>query len=247
MAYQHMALLYDQLMEDAPYDQWVKFTEQILEHYQKDVKKIADLGCGTGEITIKLALEGYDITGVDNSSEMLSLAEQKASNANVNINWLHQDLTELTGLNELDVAVSYCDVINYIPEEADLTRVFKRVYDSLEKDGVFIFDVHSLYHVENHLVNQTFADVTDDASYIWFCVEGETPGEMYHELTFFAREDNTYKRFDETHHQRTYPIEHYKKLLKDVGFDKVHIYGDFSIEEDSYSDTTERIFVVAEK
>lgn len=32
--HQVMAELYDKLMEDAPYDKWVTFTEAVLESYQ---------------------------------------------------------------------------------------------------------------------------------------------------------------------------------------------------------------------
>lgn len=247
MAYQQMAYVYDKLMRDAPYEAWTHFTLDAIEKSGKQVKEIADLGCGTGEITTKLAERGYVMTGVDYSSDMLAYAEHKASERNVSIQWLHQDLKELIGLADLDAAISYCDVMNYITEEEDLKQVFRRVADSLKAGGLFIFDVHAIKHVENNYVNQTFADVTDDASYIWFCSEGEKPGEMFHELTFFTLDGDRYARFDEYHHQRTYSINFYKKLLEEAGFENVNIYTDFSLKEQNINEQSERIFFIAEK
>ncbi|WP_404453542.1 class I SAM-dependent DNA methyltransferase [Oceanobacillus kapialis] len=248
MAYKQMANVYDRLMENAPYEKWLTFTESIFKQYGKSVQSIADLGCGTGEITKRLALNGYRVTGVDYSADMLTFAEQKCSGAGLTVQWLHQDLTELQGLQELDAAISYCDVMNYITTEEDLSRVFQNVAESLKEDGIFIFDVHSIHQVEENYVNQTFADVMEDASYIWFCHQGDEPGEMFHELTFFqSQQDNTYVRFDEMHHQRTFTPEFYINLLKETGFKNINLYGDFQEKDESTIGNAERIFFSAEK
>ncbi|AXI09518.1 SAM-dependent methyltransferase [Oceanobacillus zhaokaii] len=247
MAYQQMAYVYDKLMRDAPYDAWIDFTIDAIQKSGKQVKVIADLGCGTGEITIKLAERDYVMTGVDYSSDMLAYAEHKASGRDVSIQWLHQDLKELEGLTNLDAAISFCDVMNYITTEDDIKEVFVRVAKALKAGGLFLFDVHALKHIENNYVNQTFADVTDDTSYIWFCSGGDEPGEMFHELTFFSLEGDHYARFDEYHHQRTYSVNFYKKLLEAAGFGKINIYADFSLKEHNINEQSERIFFIAEK
>ncbi len=41
--------------------------------------RVADLGCGTGTLTLLLAAEGYDVDGVDFSPEMIRLASHKPS------------------------------------------------------------------------------------------------------------------------------------------------------------------------
>src|SRR5699024_11671411 len=93
-------------------------------------------------------LEGYNMIGIDYSSDMLAYAEQKAHDKKLPIHWLHQDLRELKGLSNLDAAVSYCDVINYITEDKDLEIVFQRVADSLSNGVLFLFYINSLHHVE---------------------------------------------------------------------------------------------------
>jgi 2-polyprenyl-3-methyl-5-hydroxy-6-metoxy-1,4-benzoquinol methylase len=45
--------------------------------------KVADLGCGTGTLSVLLAGEGYAVHGIDLSDEMVSAARDKASRAGV--------------------------------------------------------------------------------------------------------------------------------------------------------------------
>lgn len=247
MAYEQMAAIYDEFMDNAPYADWVEFSQKVFAAFGNEVQRIADLGCGTGEITIRLAAKGFDLVGVDFSEDMLSLAEQKASEKRLPIQWLHQDLRELQGTLDLDAAVSYCDVMNYITSKKELSQVFQRVANSLKKGGLFLFDIHSLFHVKQHMINQTFADVTTDSAYIWFCSEGEEAGEMYHDITFFRREGSKYRRFDELHHQKTFSINTYKQLLQTAGFDVKKICGDFALENEKSVEKAARIFFVAEK
>lgn len=249
MAYHHFAKLYDQLMDHAPYDEWVKFTEEILRKSGKSVKQIVDLGCGTGEITLRLANAGYQLIGVDLSTEMLTLAADKSGRAGKNITWLQQDIRKLTGLKDIEVMISYCDVLNYITTEADVLSVFENVFQSLAADGMFIFDIHSLEYAETRLREQTFTDVEDNLAYIWDCEPGEAIGEMFHYITFFAENEQNglYERFDELHHQQVYPTALYVELLKEAGFSKIEIYNDFKVEKPISQKNVERFFIVAQK
>ena len=75
MKYEQFALLYDELMNDVPYDKWVEFTEESLQQADMKEAKILDVACGTGNVTL-LVQKGYDLIGVDLSEEMLTVAQQ---------------------------------------------------------------------------------------------------------------------------------------------------------------------------
>ena len=79
MSYEHFAYLYDELMQDAPYDEWVRFVKEKLQTYQVDGKNLLDLACGTGELSVRFAKEGFSVTGVDLSADMLAVAQAKAA------------------------------------------------------------------------------------------------------------------------------------------------------------------------
>ncbi|MRH43058.1 methyltransferase domain-containing protein [Aquibacillus halophilus] len=247
MSYAKMAQVYDILMEDAPYDQWLEFTKIMFAKYGREIIDIADLGCGTGQITRRLADSGFNVIGVDNSTDMLTYAEQAADREKLSIQWVHQDLRKLDGFNELDAVVSFCDVINYIVDIEEVEVVFKNVNQMLKTNGLFIFDVHSINHVEHDLKGKTFAEIYDDISYVWMCEEGENEGEVFHDLTFFVLDGDHYQRFDERHHQRTYYEDFYKDLLKRQGFFIHGLYADFSSVKNKSTRDSERLFFVCEK
>lgn len=247
MSYEEMAYVYDRFMNNVPYDKWIELTELLIKRSMKPVVNVLDLGCGTGEISTKLVEKGYKVTGVDFSVDMLTVAQQKASSQNIHLDLIQQDLKELDGLVNYDLAISFFDVVNYLERSEDVRQVFKNVAHSLSDDGVFIFDVHALSYVKNQMINYTFADVQDDMSYIWFCEEGNEPGEMYHDLTFFIKDNQKYQRFEEFHFQKTLPIQIYKEFLLEAGFEKIEVYADFDLNKNKIQEGAERLFFFAEK
>ncbi|HLS66425.1 MAG TPA: class I SAM-dependent methyltransferase [Pseudogracilibacillus sp.] len=249
MTYRQFASLYDAFMEDAPYEKWVTFSESCFKREQVTPTSIVDLGCGTGEVTLRLAKKGYEMTGVDLSVEMLAIAQQKSLEMQEKIRWVQQDIRNLEGFHDIDVFISFCDVINYITEKEEVAKLFKRVYESLCPGGLFIFDVHSIHYVRNVLQNNTFTEDRHEIVYIWDCEATENDGEMIHYLTFFYEKENSnvYERVDEVHRQRTFSASDYEQLLKLAQFSKIDIFNDFSPEKRFSEKNSERIFFVATK
>lgn len=246
MTYQHFAHIYDFLMKDVPYEQWIEYFKRNSNEMRQGTR-LLDLACGTGSISIPLAKMGFHVTGVDLSPEMLSVADEKARMENLPLTFLEMNMSELSGIGLFDYIVCFCDSINYLENEKEVMATFKGVYDSLEKDGYFMFDVHSIQKMELIFKDQTFVNNEEDVSYIWNCFEGEYPYSVEHELTFFVRDEETnmYDRYDEIHNQRTFPIEQYEKWLRDVGFSMIDITSDFGTTLNH--DQNERIFFCCQK
>lgn len=49
--------------------------------------RVADLGCGTGTLSVLLAQHGYQVTGIDLSPKMIELARQKARAVKVEVDF----------------------------------------------------------------------------------------------------------------------------------------------------------------
>ena len=74
MAYNEFAYFYDEFNGEADYDALYSQIHAKLEAHGIHDGIVADLGCGTGELTLMLTQAGYDMIGVDNSEEMLAEA-----------------------------------------------------------------------------------------------------------------------------------------------------------------------------
>ena len=76
-AYTGFAQVYDLFMDNVPYDEWCAYICETLKKHGIADGPVLDLGCGTGELTRRLAACGYDMTGVDVSVDMLQKAMEK--------------------------------------------------------------------------------------------------------------------------------------------------------------------------
>ncbi|WP_077736396.1 class I SAM-dependent DNA methyltransferase [Bacillus sonorensis] len=246
MIYKGFSGIYDSLMAHAPYDQWVEWVENALSEKRKEDIRILDLACGTGEISVRLAEKGYDVTGVDFSEDMLSQAQQKAADRRLEIQFLQQDMRELGGFGRaFDAVVICCDSLNYLPDEKGVFATFKNVFSLLKDGGLLLFDVHSVYKMDVVFPGSTYADQDEAISVIWQSYAGEEAHSVMHDLTFFVESGGVYERFDESHEQRTFETEVYIRLLEKAGFDIQKITADFSGLEPEAD--TERHFYIAKK
>lgn len=247
MSYEKFAYLYDELMQDAPYEEWVSFVKEKLVQYQVKGKSLLDLACGTGELSVRFAKEGFKVTGVDLSSDMLSVAQAKSQDAGLFLSFYEQNMAQLEGHGSYDIIGIFCDSLNYLQTEEDVIHTFSNVFRHLEMDGIFIFDVHSIYKISEVFLNQTYAMAEEHLSYIWNSFSGDHPNSVEHELSFFVLDEMTdkYDRFDELHYQRTYPIEQYSEWLKAAGFELLEISADFG--NTAPQPDSERIFFIAKK
>ncbi|WP_053364160.1 class I SAM-dependent methyltransferase [Bacillus sp. FJAT-27251] len=247
MSYREFAYLYDTLMEDVPYERWVDWVISLHSRYGRGEKKLLDLACGTGELSVRLSHAGFNVTGVDLSEDMLAVAQAKAGEAAMDIPFFHQDMTQLDSLGEYDVIGIFCDSLNYLPRSEDVAKAFAGVNGHLKKEGLFLFDVHSIHKMDDVFAGSPFTYIDEEVSYIWNCFPGEHPHSVEHELTFFVLDDETgqYDRVDESHFQRTFEISEYKKMLEEAGFELLGITADFQQAEPGPE--AERILFAARK
>ncbi len=245
--YEEFAKVYDTFMDDVPYEEWALFIENIMNHYRVTPKIMCDLGCGTGIMSRLFAKKGIEMIGIDNSQEMLMEAMNYQMDEPVNILYLHQDMQDFELYGTVDVIYSSCDSINYLLHKEEVLDTFKWVNNYLEPNGLFIFDMNTVYKYEKVLNDQTFAYQTEDAAYIWenYFDKKEMINEF--KVNFFIKESQGhYKRTEEVHYQRAYEIEEIKKLLEEAHLELLSVYDDYT--DKPYAENTLRAtFVAREK
>lgn len=243
-AYTEFATVYDTFMDNVPYEAWKKYLVDILKAEGINDGLLLELGCGTGRMTRLLAAEGYDMIGVDNSEEMLSVAREYTME-NTEILYLLQDMREFELYGTVKAIVSICDSMNYITEDEDLLEVFKLVNNYLDPEGVFIFDLNTVYKYEKILGEQTIAENREDASFIWDNYYDEEEQINEYDLALFIPEgkDGLYRKYEEVHYQRAYELELVKELLEKAGMEFVTAYDAFT--KNPVNEKSERIYVIA--
>lgn len=244
-SYERFAVVYDQLMQDVPYNQYVEWVKNNAPSEQ--FPKLLDVGCGTGTLSFMLHQAGYEVNGIDLSEDMLAVAYERLQMEGVNIPLYAMSMDELEGFADFDVVTVPIDSLNYLSEQTAVIETFKRIYESLKVGGQLFFDVHSLYKMNVIFMESPFTYDDDEVTYHWYTEQGESEHSIHHQMTFFVRDEvsGLYERFDEEHYQRTYPIESYVNWLKEIGFSQVVVTADWT--EQSPTEESERIFIRAMK
>ena len=160
-AYSNFAAVYDALMDNIPYDAWADYLHGLLVEYDIASGILAELGCGTGNITERMADFGYDMIGIDNSPAMLDIANEKREQNHSSSLYLCQDMREFELYGTVAAIVSLCDSVNYITEPEELTHVFSLVNNYLDPDGLFIFDFHTEHYYRDVVAEATIAEDRD--------------------------------------------------------------------------------------
>ena len=249
MAYETLAAMYDALMDDVDYEAWADYIDRMLQKHGGPGKRLLDLGCGTGCISIPLAQRGYQVTGVDISEEMLAAAREKSRALQLDIDWRKQDLISLQLFDEagnemvFDAAIATFDVFNHLTEPEDLQMLFHTLNPLLADEGVLLFDVQTPYKLREYLGNHIFTLHRDDVEYMWENHFDEETQICTMNITFFLRQANgLYRRETMTQEERVYDLDLLRLWLKYSDFETAGVYEELS-ENDVKPEAHRAVFI----
>lgn len=245
--YTGFATVYDMSMEHIPYDEWANYIEKILKEHGIGKGLILELGCGTGNMTRKMADKGYDMIGIDYSEEMLTIARQRSEDRGDNILYLCQDMRDFELYGTVSAIICVCDSINYMLNEDDLSKVFRLASNYLDPHGLLIFDMDTEYLYEEVLGDNTTYTNHEAGGFIW--ENNFYPDDMINEvnLTLYIKEADSdlFSKHEETHVRRAYKVDTIKRLLHEANLDFVAAYHELT--EEQPRPESERIYIIAKE
>ena len=60
--YTKFAYAYDKMMENVDYDRWARYIRELFDMYGPNPRRVLDIACGTGQVTVRLAKAGYELS-----------------------------------------------------------------------------------------------------------------------------------------------------------------------------------------
>ena len=243
-SYEFLAPSYDALTADVDYARWADYLEKHFARRGIPGKRVLDLACGTGSLTLELCRRGYEMTGVDFSGDMLALAEEKCREAGYSPRFFCQGMERLTLPGEVDACVCCLDSVNYVLQPEKLRRAFARVHRSLAPGGVFIFDADTPEKLES-MDGQVFLDETETEYCVWRGEYSPKRRVCSFWMDIFRKEGQLWRRGEELHQEYAYTMDELESYLKEAGFVSVKRYGELS--RCAPREGEQRIFFVAVK
>ena len=131
---------YDLLYSDKDYVIEAKYVEDLIKKNTNNAMSILELGCGTGKHADIFCDSGFIVHGVDDSKQMLNIAELKRVGKENNLFFTHSKIQNLNLDKKFDVVTSLFHVMSYQITNESLVESFRVAKNHLKKRGIFIFD-----------------------------------------------------------------------------------------------------------
>jgi len=183
--------------------------------------------------------------GIDLSDDMLSIAMEKATNENLDIRFIRQDMTAFELYGSVDAIICTLDSVNYITSPAKLQKMFELAKYYLNPNGILIFDISSEHKLTNILGNNSFINDLDDVFFTWENEYNLKTKICKFFLTFFIKNGAKYERIDEVQSQRVYKASDINKYLEKSGLKAVGFFDSLSFNKPT--EFSERLFFVAKE
>ena len=198
--------------------------------------KVLDLACGKGRHSITLNELGFDVLGIDLSSNSIEEAKQFENET------LHFDVCDMRNSftkDRFDIVFNLFTSFGYFDNKSDNEKVIVAVQEMLKNDGILVIDFMNSRRVINSLV-ESETKVVDP---IEFKITRNYDGRhIFKHINF----DDAGVKHSYTERVQTLMLEDFEALLTKNGFNILSTFGDFDLNG-FQEETSDRLILVAKK
>lgn len=177
---------------------------------------LVELGCGSGLLAGPIMKRGHSYLGVDLSKQMLSIARQQ----NPSAKFVNASVYEFE-IPRCQAVIAFGEIFNFCFDRhvslAKLKKVFKTVWTSLDRGGMFVFDCagpgRGNYEIHRH---RNFSG--DDWALLLTTSEDKNKNTLVRDLDFFVKQNDGYLRDQEKHVLKLFSRQEIASTLRDIGF-----------------------------
>jgi ubiquinone/menaquinone biosynthesis C-methylase UbiE len=198
----------------------------VFRRFRLKPESLLDVACGEGTFACTMANRGLQVTGLDQSPAMLEFARKQAVQSGARVRFVRGDMRNLGFDSEFDVVTCWFDALNYILQTAELRKVFAGVRRALRPGGVFLMDMNTRRGLAIGWVRSACSVQEDRPNRFELhrpSFNARTGIASLH-ITGFRRVGRLWKRMDEVHGERAYPLSAVRRYLAGAGFSVLGCY-----------------------
>lgn len=190
------------------------------------VRRVVDVGCGAGPLTAALAHAGFEVTGIDVSTELLRFARAVCPSAHFIPGSIY------------DQRIPACDAILAVGEpltyhdgggaEDQVREFFQRASEALPSSGLLIFD---LIELGDPSLAGHFWKTAEDWAVLSETQEDQKARNLVRTIETFRKVGDLYRRGREVHQVRLFDRTQVCGWLQQAGFSVTtsDSYGEFRL------------------
>jgi SAM-dependent methyltransferase len=199
--------------------------------------KILDAGCGKGRHSIYLSKKGFQVTGIDVSTNSIAGATLHDKNA---AEFYVHDLRNPFRINYYDLALSLFTSFGYFDSDYENNKIIQSISLSLKKGGMLVLDFMNAEKEMKELVAS----------------ERCTMKEVYFSITRKIKSNNCIAKEISIHHQekkylyhenvKAYSLHDFKTIFAQNHLEIANLFGDYSLSSFN-AHTSNRLIILAIK
>ncbi|MBQ8434880.1 MAG: class I SAM-dependent methyltransferase [Oscillospiraceae bacterium] len=202
-----------------------------------DNERILDLACGFGRHSLELARRGFNVTGVDITSDYIKYAAEQAEKEKLNVRFICSDIRDVNFKNEFDVVLNMADgAIGYLENDEENFKIFSIVSNALKSGGRHFMDIMNGSYAENHFPCKIWDAGEKCLTLSNFEWKSESKILIYGQLDFPYGEPLTQPVMEEGNTIRLYSLDEVADIFSRLGMSVCESYADFSGKPSSDND-----------
>ncbi len=224
--YSALAEIYDSVMSHVNYRRWAEYIHELVQRYHPQAHWLVDLSCGTGTCCFYLQKLGYRVHGMDLSEAMIRQARKKYSSSRIRDVFFCSDMVRPPLRNGPDVVISLYDSMNYITTPHRWIECLSRVYQCLAANGIFIFDVSTVFNSRVH-----FSDYEEEHRFFgasYKRISSFLPKKSVQINRFEIKFDNRKEVYSENHRQVIRYLAEIDDFIARTAFKKEAAFRDYT-------------------
>ncbi len=227
--YEKSAEYYDLIYQSKfNYEKECDLLENVFSEFsQTKVKRILDIGCGTGSHSLILSRCGYAVTGIDISKVMIDNAKKKAEKDGLQAEFFVQDMRRMQLDKKFDCTICMNGTFCYIQTYEELVDFLSATRRHLNEKGLFVFEYWSIGGLRPYLPYKSWEIVQNDKLTLYRLSESSFDHQT-NSLTWVVKhiltKNDNFETFDETHNLRCYTLSEIRQYLSLNGFKLLSVY-----------------------
>jgi 2-polyprenyl-3-methyl-5-hydroxy-6-metoxy-1,4-benzoquinol methylase len=200
---------------------------------------ILDMACGAGRHSIFFAERGFEVTAVDLSEKLLSVAKQRAEKRNLKIDFIQADLRNFHVNKKFNLAVNLFTSFGYFQDDYENFSVFRDAHKLLSDNGYFVLDFFNSAYLIKNLIPESVEHLENSVVIQKRKIEGNRIVK-----NIIVNNNGGQKNYIES--VRLYNPDELIKCILETGFEITDTFGDYHGNTFN-SETSGRIIIIARK
>ncbi len=225
--YADLSTYYDRFCAEVDYAEQCDFAQRAFDCFASSGgQDYLDLACGTGQHLLHMQKRGFTASGLDNSAQMLELAQVRCPEAQL----ILCDLAAFDQCSAFDLITCFLYSIHYSHPLSSLEQTLQCTWRALKPGGVFIFNAVDAAGIHND--NKTVTQLTDGDSKFTFqsAWHYRGAGEVLELLLTISRESSAGTQCWRDQHTMTATSpQQLMVMLEEIGFEVIVLEHDYTL------------------